>query len=130
MVEMAAAHFGAPAPWSTNYSGVEATGVDGATRTAGCVPPEVDGAAAGAGMGAGAGAAALVSICAAGDGAATCDALASEAALAAPGAPEPAEAGCEFGSRCAVIVKWSCPQAAPSDKSTTIGIMYARKAQA
>jgi hypothetical protein len=47
LVKMVGAHFGAPAPSPPIYSGVEATGIDGATLTAACVPAEADGAAAG-----------------------------------------------------------------------------------
>jgi hypothetical protein len=67
LVKMVGAHFGAPAPSPPIYSGVEATGIEGATLTAACVPAEADGAAAGAAIGTDAaaaetGAAALVSI--------------------------------------------------------------------
>jgi len=57
LVKMVGAHFGAPAPSPPIYSGVEATGIDGAAMTAACVPAEADGAAAGTATGADAAAA-------------------------------------------------------------------------
>jgi hypothetical protein len=106
----------------------------------GCAAPALEGLAAGEGTAATATGATTDAPVSADAGAAAVATAAgavrtSEAAFATAEPPlvgsgiAAAEVGAPFGSRCAVIVKWSCPQAAPPDKSSTIGIMYAIKAQ-